>query len=66
VRRILIGAIPFAVLAAMLVVRAWDPLPLQQLRWLAFDTYQRLAPRAYDPTMPVKIVDLDEDSIVKV
>jgi adenylate cyclase len=48
------------------VVRAWDPLPLQQLRWLAFDTYQRLAPRAYDPAMPVKIVDLDEDSLARI
>ena len=44
-RRLLLGALPFAVLAAMLALRAWDPLPLQQLRWLAFDQYQRLAPR---------------------
>ena len=62
-RRLLLGAIPFVVLAAMLALRAWDPLPLQELRWLAFDTYQRLAPRTYDPAMPVKIVDLDDESL---
>ena len=65
-RRVLIGAIPFVVLAAMLALRVWDPLPLQQLRWLAFDTYQRLAPRPYDPGMPVKIVDIDDESLTRV
>ena len=65
-RRFLIGATPFLVLAAMLVLRAWDPLVLQQLRWLAFDTYQRLEPRTYDPAMPVKIVDLDDESLARI
>ena len=64
-RRLLLGAIPFVVLAAALALRAWDPLPLQELRWLAFDTYQRLAPRAYDPATPVKIVDLDDASLAR-
>ena len=64
-RRLLLGAIPFVVLAATLALRAWDPLPLQELRWLAFDTYQRLAPRAYDPATPVKIVDLDDASLAR-
>ena len=65
-RRLLLGAIPFVVLAAMLVLRAWDPLPLQELRWLAFDTYQRLAPRTYDPATPVKIVDLDDELLARI
>jgi adenylate cyclase len=65
-RRALIGAIPFVVLAAMLALRVWDPLPLQELRWLAFDTYQRLAPRAYDPAMPVRIVDIDDESLARI
>ena len=65
-RRVLIGAIPFVILAAMLALRAWDPLPLQEMRWLAFDTYQRLAPRAYDPTAPVKIVDVDDESLARI
>jgi adenylate cyclase len=65
-RRLLLGAIPFVILAAMLALRAWDPLPLRELRWLAFDTYQRLAPRAYDPATPVKIVDLDDESLARI
>ena len=65
-RRLLIGATPFLVLAAMLALRAWDPVLLQQLRWLAFDTYQRLAPRIYDPAMPVRIVDLDDASLARI
>jgi adenylate cyclase len=63
VRRILFGALPFVVLAAMLALRVWDPLALRELRWLAFDTYQRLAPRTYDPALPVKIVDVDNVSL---
>ncbi|MGH6895436.1 MAG: CHASE2 domain-containing protein [Geminicoccaceae bacterium] len=65
-RRVLIGAIPFVVLAAMLALRVFDPLALQELRWLAFDTYQRLAPRAYDPAMPVRIVDVDDESLARI
>ena len=65
-RRLLIGAIPFVVLAAMLALRAWDPLPLQVLRSLAFDTYQRLSPRAYDPQTPVKIIDIDDESLARI
>jgi adenylate cyclase len=64
-RRLLLGAIPFVILVAILALRAWDPLPLRELRWLAFDSYQRLAPRASDPTMPVKIVDLDDESLAR-
>jgi adenylate cyclase len=65
-RRLLIGAIPFLVLAAMLALRAWDPVLLQQLRWLAFDTYQRVEPRIYDPALPVKIVDIDDESLARI
>jgi adenylate cyclase len=65
-RRLLIGALPFLVLAAMLALRAWDPVLLQQLRWLAFDTYQRFQPRIYDPAMPVRIVDIDDESLARI
>src|SRR5919106_3566089 len=65
-RRLLIGAIPFLVLATMLALRVWDPVPLQRLRWQAFDTYQSLAPRPYDPGLPVKIVDVDDESLARI
>ena len=48
-----------------LVVRVQDPLPIEQVRWLIFDTYQRIKPRPYDPTLPVKIVDIDEESLAR-
>lgn len=36
-----------------------------RLRAIAFDTYQQLAPRAYDPQAPVRIVDIDEASLAE-
>jgi len=47
-----------AVLAASLVA----PAPLQTARGLAFDSYQRLAPRPAGQA-PVRIVDIDESSL---
>jgi len=55
--------IPLAVLALLLGLRVADPGLLQQLRWLTFDTYQRLEPRPFDPTLPVKIIDIDDASL---
>ncbi len=57
---ILIGAL---VLIGALYVRNLDPVPIQQLRNLAFDTYQRLAPRAWSPEFPVRIAAIDESSL---
>src|SRR5687767_1346700 len=57
-KRALIAAIPYLMLAAVILLRAWDPLPVEQVRFLVFDTYQRLKPRAYDPGAPVRIVDI--------
>ena len=49
------------VLINALLLRAIDPPELSRLRDLAFDSYQRLKPRTYDPDVPVRIVDIDED-----
>ena len=65
-KRALVAAIPFLVFAAVIVLRAWDPLPIQQIRFLVFDTYQRIDPRAYDPSAPVRIVDIDNASLARV
>src|SRR5262249_24215056 len=48
------GAIP---------LRYADPFFVQALRLVAFDHYQRLDPAAYDPNLPVRIVDIDEKSL---
>ncbi len=52
-----------AILAGALALRLADPLPLQQLRYLTFDTYQRLQPRTYDPQAPVVIAAIDEKAL---
>ena len=58
-------AVGAAILIGALALRAVDPLPLQQLRNLTFDTYQRLKPRQYDPNVPVVIAAIDEKSLDK-
>jgi len=58
-------AVGAAILIGALGLRAVDPLPLQQLRNLTFDSYQRLKPRAYDPNVPVVIAAIDEKSLGK-
>ncbi len=53
------------VLMSALVLRAIDPGGLVRLRDFAFDTYQRLKPRLYDPAVPVRIVDIDEAALAE-
>ena len=57
--------IPLVVLALLLGLRIIDPGATQQARWLVFDTYQRLKPRVYDPRLPVKIIDIDDESLAR-
>ena len=52
--------------SAALALRVWDPSPVARLRSLVFDTYQRLDPRAFDPALPVRIVDIDEESLKRI
>lgn len=53
------------VLAGALLLRSIDPAALTRLRDFAFDTYQRVAPRAYSPETPVRIVDIDEAALAE-
>jgi adenylate cyclase len=63
--RLVINSIPLLTFAAMIALRIWDPVALQQVRFFVFDTYQRMQPRAFDPSMPVKIIDVDNASLAK-
>ena len=47
----------------MAALRLTDPAPIVRLRLIVFDTYQRLQPRVYDPELPVRIIDVDDESI---
>jgi adenylate cyclase len=53
-------------LAAALLLRYLDPFFVRALRLIAFDSYQRLDPEKYDPELPIRIVDIDEDSLEKI
>ena len=54
--------IGLAIVAALTILRASDPLLLRQAREVTFDEYQRIAPRAFE-NMPVRVVDIDEASL---
>jgi CHASE2 domain-containing sensor protein len=53
----------FVLLALALFVRYENPSVLDQLRNLAFDTYQRVSPATYSAQLPVRIVDIDDQSL---
>ena len=61
--RLLYALIVGAVIVGALALRIWDPSPVARLRAVVFDTYQQIRPRAYDPSLPVRIVDIDEASL---
>ena len=55
-------AVSLVLLAAFVMLRIWDPAPLEALRSRTFDLYQRVKPR--DATLrPAVIVDIDEASL---
>jgi len=64
--RLLYVLIVGMVILAALALRVWDPTPVARLRSLVFDAYQRLDPRAFDPALPVRIVDIDEESLKRI
>ena len=55
-----------AILVGAAAVRVADPFFVQALRLIAFDSYQRLAPESYDPELPVRVVDIDEESLARI
>ncbi|MGZ5864095.1 MAG: CHASE2 domain-containing protein [Xanthobacteraceae bacterium] len=57
--------LPFVALFLLIAVigRWYDPFFVQAMRLVAFDTYQRLSPESYDPALPVRVVDIDLESL---
>src|SRR4051812_12183507 len=58
-------AIPGLLLVGAALLRYEDPAPIQFVRNFVFDNFQRIAPRVYDETLPVKIAAIDEKSLEK-
>lgn len=54
-----------AALIGLLVLRVYDPQPVQILRLKSFDAYQTLKPRETTDTL-VTVIDLDEDSLAEI
>jgi len=50
-------------LAILLLIRVWDPRPLEELRLRSFDFFQNISPRD-SAVRPVVIVDIDESSLI--
>src|SRR5207248_5308438 len=48
--------------ALVVLLRIWDPRPIEELRLRSFDLYQHAAPRTSNER-PVVIVDIDEESV---
>jgi adenylate cyclase len=53
-----------ALIAVAVLVRYADPFFVRTLRLAAFDSYQRLSPRTYTPDVPIRVVDIDESSLM--
>jgi adenylate cyclase len=64
--RLLYALVVGIVILAALALRVWDPTPVARLRSLVFDSYQRLSPRGFNPELPVRIIDIDEESLKQV
>jgi adenylate cyclase len=64
--RLLYVLILGTVIVASLALRIWDPSPVARMRSLVFDAYQRVDPRAFDPALPVRVIDIDEESLKQV
>src|ERR1700758_3551985 len=54
------------VLGGATLLRYADPFIVRALRLNAYDTLQRLDPAPYDPSLPIRIVDIDEESLAKI
>jgi adenylate cyclase len=52
-------------IVALVLLRIWDPAPVEELRLRTFDLYQLIKPRG-STARPVVIVDIDEDSLHKI
>jgi adenylate cyclase len=55
-----------ALIGGAVLLRYADPFFVRALRLIAFDNFQRLDPGKYDPSLPIRIVDIDEQSLSRI
>jgi adenylate cyclase len=66
VKRLVPTLFGLALVLALVLLRAADPYPVQTVREIAFDFYQRLAPREAPNDFPIRVVDIDEASLADI
>jgi len=64
--RLVYLSLVLALIVAVLALRVADPQPIARLRLLVFDSYQWLSARTFDPDLPVRIVDIDDESLRRI
>ncbi|HEY8594900.1 MAG TPA: adenylate/guanylate cyclase domain-containing protein [Devosiaceae bacterium] len=64
-RRVVPAIFGLAIVAALFSLRLADPYPVQAMRDITFDNFQRLSPRP-DGDFPVRVVDVDEASLAQI
>src|SRR5262249_29752909 len=64
--RLIYIAFVFALIGGAILLRYADPFFVRALRLIAFDNFQRLDPERYDPTLPIRVVDIDEKSLAMI
>ena len=59
-------SVALVLIAVFILVRYWDPPPVEVARLKSFDFYQQAHPRQLPPgPIPVKIIDIDEESLAE-
>jgi adenylate cyclase len=66
VKRLVPTVFGLALVLALVLLRAADPYPVEIARQIAFDFYQRLAPRETPKDFPIRVVDIDEASLADI
>ena len=61
--RLIALLVGLVIVTGFTAIRVADPFPVRIMRSVTFDMFQRSAPRAYDPSVPVRIVAIDEASL---
>src|SRR4029077_11115183 len=56
----------FVLIGGAVLLRYLDPFFVRGLRLIAFDHFQQLDPAPYDPDLPIRVVDIDEQSLAKI
>ena len=64
-RRMAIRGAGLICLVAVVALRLWDPVPVQNMRLRTFDLYQYLEPRVAT-LLPAVVVDIDEESLAAI